>query len=114
MHQTLNEKDVPNPEELTQIVPKLRLMMKNSYFLKCIAIVLMAMVTVPMLFISCDNSKNVDVSSQEKEIRYVEKLILDRKYDECLAVIDSLGQCKAWDQRWSVITKEAYIITKVK
>ena len=96
MHQTLNEKDVPNPEELTQIVPQLRLMMKNSYFLKCTAIVLMAMVTVPMLFISCDNSQNVDVSSQEKEIRYVEKLILDRKYDECLALIDSLGQCKAW------------------
>lgn len=63
--------------------------------LKSVAASLVVMVAFAMLFVSCDNSQNFNVQSQEDQ-DYVEKLILDRKFDECLAVIDSLEQCKAW------------------
>lgn len=68
-------------------------MKKNSYFLKCAAVALVAMVAFTMLFTSCDDSQKLEIKREESR-EQIEKLISEGKFDECLAVIDSLEQTK--------------------
>ena len=68
-------------------------MKKNSYFLKCAAVALVAMVAFTMLFTSCDNSQKLEIKREESR-EQIEKLISEGKFDECMAVIDSLEQTK--------------------
>ena len=59
------------------------------------AVALVAMVTVTMLFTSCDKPQKLEMNFVDGQER-VNKLMNEKKYDECKVVIDSLEQAEVW------------------
>ncbi len=62
--------------------------------LQSVAVALVSAVALTMLYTSCDKTKQIDVNDEDIQVR-IDSLEKEGKFDDCLAIIDSLEQAKA-------------------
>jgi serine phosphatase RsbU (regulator of sigma subunit) len=60
-----------------------------------VAVALVAAVALTMLYTSCDKTKQIEVNYEDFQLR-IDSLVIEGKFDDCLAIIDSLEQAKAY------------------
>ena len=63
--------------------------------LQSVAVALVAAVALTMLYTSCDKTKQIEVNYEDFQLR-IDSLVIEGKFDDCLAIIDSLEQAKAY------------------